>query len=340
MYLRRYLFLILVLVTLPLGAAPAAAAGFVKVGLFSFNWEGERTGARLTALGGADIAGEQGPEVVLVNPAPLGTGTGAVAAYSRLDNFIVWDDVDLESYAVAGGWEALRVTFCRVGYGKDGFIVRTAYEPEGGEYSSYLNSMTVLGLSWEAARRWLRDTPWRLAVGVSQRHYRADLMGRVTSADGWDVGATLGWETHFSGGGLRISGAWSKQNVSGATVDYGVFLTTATAVPLPEPWRGGVSARVHADWPALSRELVALLVAYTHMEHVGDYPYDADQYGVELILGGALAVRYGRDNDRNTEPESWGLGLVLDERFMGPMHARIHWARLKYDTIYIDDRDL
>jgi hypothetical protein len=333
----RFLTLSLAAAMALAAVGPAAAAGFVKIGTYSFNGDGELVGARLTALGGADIAGEQGPEVVLANPAPLGFGTGAVAAYSSLAQYLPWeDDVALESVAVAGGWETLRVSFCRVGYGKDDALLRTAYDPEG-SLSSYHRSMTVLGVSWEAARRWLGGTPWRLAVGVNQRHYRFDNYGRVTSADSWDVGATLGWEKRRRGTGLAVRGAWSKQNVAGKGLRYYPQLPE---LPLQQPWRAGLTVRGHLDWPGMSRELVALLVAYTHLEETVRYYMDADQYGVELTLGGVLALRYGQDNDTVSAPESWGLGLVLDEGFMGPVHARVHWARLWYDGDWLEDTDL
>jgi len=337
MYLRRFLALVLVSGLMVLGAAPAAAAGFTKVGTLGFSWDSDLVGARLTSLGGADIAGEQGAEVVLANPAPLGFGTGVVAAYSRLDNYIFWDDgADLESLAVAGGWESLRVSFCRVGYGNDDVLLFLPWDPDG-RHTSYHTSMTVLGLSWEPARRWLGSTFWRLAVGVNQRHYRYDRFGTVTTSDGWDAGATLGWERPLRGGGISLRGAWSKQNVSGATIKYFEEFPNS---PLQQPWRGGVTARGHLNWPAASRELVALMLAYTHVEQAGDYFHDADQYGMELTLGGILAIRYGYDNDTVARPESWGMGLILDEHFMGPVQARVHWSRLNYDPDWIVSRDL
>lgn len=334
--MTRVLTLLLAGTLLTAATVPAAAAGFAKVGVYNFSGDGDLLGVRLTTLGGADIAGEQGPEVVLANPAPLGFGNGAVVAYSNRDNYLPWDDIDLESFAVAGGWEALRVSFCRVGYGNDEVLRRTAYDPEG-FISSYHRTMTVLGVSWEAARRWLRGTPWRLALGVNQRHYRYDNYGSVSSADSWDVGATLGWERPWDNGGLSVRAAWSKQNAAGKGISY---IAEFPDYPLQQPWRGGLTVRGHLDWAGRSRELVGLLVAYTHLEEIGRYYLDADQYGVELMFGGLLAVRYGYENDTVLKPETWGLGLVLDERFMGPVHARAHWARLQHDADWLEDTDL
>ena len=59
-------------------AAEPPAGGITTVGGFSYDWAGLFSGARLSAMGGADIAGEGGSSALLVNAAPTPlTGSSA-----------------------------------------------------------------------------------------------------------------------------------------------------------------------------------------------------------------------------------------------------------------------
>ena len=147
--------------------AVADAAGFARVGTFGMSWELEYAGTRQAAMGQADIALETGPEALLRNPAALADGDGVAASYSRLDNFYVFTDDAIESFAATAAWSGFRVAACRMAVRADDVLHRTAYNPEGSDTVDQEDRLVVVGASYDLAHR-LRNHPGQ---SVGGRHH-------------------------------------------------------------------------------------------------------------------------------------------------------------------------
>ena len=314
-------------------AGPASAAGFARVGLFGFYWEGVYTGARETALGGADLAGAASPDAVLINPAPLSRGDGIAASFGKLEGFP--PSTDVETWAVAADWKGWRLSACRSGYEIGYISERTAYNPEG---TSVLvdtkETMLLLGLSYEILGSRAGESSWRWAVGGAYRGYRNQSFDYESDGASFDLGTTLGWMRRFDTGSFEMRGALAWQNVTDATID-----ADGRVYGMPRTGRGGLSARTTLDWPGRQRDMLGALVAYSHVYRPG-YPEDSNHLGVELVGGGVLALRYGTNDYHFQGVSGWGLGLILAEPFMNPLSVRADWGRLDPDNDFFDTLDV
>ncbi len=307
-------------------ASPAAAAGFARVGTFSFTWEGIFTGGRLSTLGSSDLA-DRSPATLMVNPAPLSTGSGVGLSYDHADYFF---DVDLNIYSGTAGWDNLRLNFAMQEFVIDDVLVRTAYNPEGtGETFDVRDRMTVIGLSYDLGTALFRKPSFQWAVGAAWRGYSSHFDEAKANADSWDLGTTLSWRIEYQGGWTGLTGALSWQNITDGT-----FTIEERQSLLPRLSRTGLTVETAIDRADHPGDLIKFLLAYTGTSRRGDtYRSDAGHVGFETLIFDALAVRYGHSTQILGDIESWGIGVILDGRLLGPVTVELDWGEMSYDNL-------
>jgi len=311
-------------------ASPAAAAGFARVGTFSFTWEGIFTGGRLSTLGSSDLA-DRSPATLMVNPAPLSTGSGVGLSYDHADYFF---DVDLNIYSGTARWDNLRLNFAMQEFVIDDALVRTAYNPEGtGETFDVRDRMTVIGLSFDLGTALFKMPSFQWAVGAAWRGYSSNFADSEADANSWDLGTTLGWRTEYQGGWTGLTGAVSWQNFTGET-----FAFDERESLLPRPLRTGITMETAFDRAGHPGDLFKFLLAYTRTFRLGDtYRSDADHVGLEALFLDTLALRYGRSTQVLGDIGSWGVGVVLDGRLLGPFTVEVDWGEMSYENPFITE---
>ncbi len=309
-------------------ASPATAAGFSQVGSNSFTWEGIFTGGRLSSLGGSDLA-DGSPSTLLVNPAPLGKGTGVGLSYDHADYLYpdLVGGIEFHTYAGTAGWNDLRLNIAVQDFVIDSAIVRTAYNPEGtGETFDARDRMTVIGLSYDLGNALFEKPSFQWSVGAAWRRYSSTFA--ESDATTWDLGTTLGWRTEYRGGWTGLTGAVSWQNITDATYTF-----DERQALLPRPLRTGLTVETAIDRAGHPEDLIKFLVAYTKTSRLGDtYRSDADHVGFETLILDALAVRYGHSTQVLGNIESWGVGVILDGRLLGPVTVELDWGEMGYDN--------
>ncbi len=311
-------------------ASPAAAAGFARVGTNTFTWEGIFTSGRLSTLGGSDLA-DKSPATLLVNPAPLSTGSGVGMSYDHADYIAGFE---FHTYAGTAGWNNLRLNFAMQDFVNDSVLVRTAYNPEGtGETFDILDRMTVIGLSYDLGQALFRKPSLHWAVGAAWRGYSSHFDEANSSANTLDLGTTLGWRAEYQGGWTGLTGTISWQNFTGATITFDERESL-----LPRPLRIGVTVETAFNRTGHSGDLFKFLLAYTETSRLGDtYRSDADHVGLEALFLDALAVRYGHSTQVLGDIESWGVGIVVDGRLLGPVTVELDWGEMSYDNVILNE---
>ena len=307
-------------------ASPAAAAGFARVGTSTFSWEGIFTGGRLSTLGGSDLA-DGSPATLLVNPAPLSTGTGVGLSYDHAGYI---SGFEFHTYAGTAGWNDLRLNFAMQDFVNDAILVRTAYNPEGiGETFGVRERMTVIGLSYDLGHALFKKPSFHWSVGAAWRGYSSHFAETDADANSWDLGTTVGWRTKYQGGWTGLTGAVSWQNFTDET-----FTFDERQALLPRPLRIGITVETAFDRAGHSGDLFKFLLAYTQTSRLGDtYRSDADHVGLEGLFLDALAVRYGHSTQVLGDIESWGIGVVVDGRLLGPVTVELDWGEMSYDNL-------
>ncbi len=307
-------------------ASPAAAAGFSQVGSYSFTWEGIFTGGRLAALGGSDLA-DGSPSTLLVNPAPLSKGTGVGLSYDHAD-YVTY--TDFNTYAGTAGWNDLRLNIAVQDFVVDSAIVRMAFNPEGtGETFDARDRMTVIGLSYDLGTALFGKPSFQWSVGAAWRGYSSTWTD--TDATTWDLGTTLGWRADYKGGWTGLTGAVSWQNFTDATYTF-----DERQALLPRPLRTGLTVETAIDRVGYQGDLLKFLLAYTRTSRLGDtYRSDADHVGFETLFLDALAVRYGNSTQVAGDIGSWGIGIILDGRLLGPITVELDWGQMSYDNLVL-----
>jgi len=304
-------------------ASPAAAAGFARVGTPSFTWEGIFTGGRLSALGGSDLA-DGSPSTLLVNPAPLSKGTGVGLSYDHAD-YVTYTDFNI--YAGSAGWNDLRLNIAVQDFVVDSAIVRTAYNPEGtGETFDARDRMTVIGLSYDLGTALFGKPSLQWSFGAAWRGYSSTWAD--TDATTWDLGTTLGWRADYKGGWTGLTGVVSWQNFTDAAYTF-----DERQALLPRPLRTGLTLETAIDRADHPGDLIKFLMAYSRTFRLGDtYRSDVHHIGLEALFLDALAVRYGHSTQVLGDIESWGVGVILDGRLLGPVTVELDWGEMSYEN--------
>ena len=295
-----------------LNAMPALGAGFAQVGTFAYTWEELFTGTRQTSLGQADLAGAYGPSAVLLNAAPLPEGDGVTGEYGA-NAYIL--DTEMTAWGGAVEWRGWRAGYLRNDFNMDPQLVRTAYNPEGtGETFEAGDDVTLISLGYDLGRLLNDDGPLQWTLGAVYRDYHSWLAASEINASTWDVGSSAGWTTQHSQGWARMSGALSWQNITAEEIDYDERQSF-----LPRAVRAGVTLEStfgQANW---GTEMLRVLLAFSHRFNPEDFRgRDTDHFGFEVTGAGMLVARMGYNSRYDKSFNSWGLGLILAQDFMGP----------------------
>jgi hypothetical protein len=320
--MKHFLVPVLILLT----AIPAFGAGFAKVGAFGYPYDGMFTGGRNTALGQADMAGAFGSEATQINTAPLPLDDGAEVSYSR-NPFS--SNTDQEVWGGAVDFRGLRLGFSRFVFSMDPQPVRTAYNPGGtGETFDAGDKITVVSAGYDLGRLLDQSGQWNWTVGGAWRGYSSFLADSETSEDTFDLGTSVAWTTDHSQGWTRLIWALSWQNVANTNFQFDEREST-----LPGSIRMGFtleSAFGQVDWGS---EAFQILVAYSRRFIRDDWYFgqDTDHFGLEMTGVGLLAMRIGHNSRLPGNINAWGVGLILDQDFMGRFLVAADYGG--YDTI-------
>jgi len=330
---------LIVICLILISASPAAGAGFSQVGTYSFAWEGVFTSGRLSTLGGSDLA-DGSPATLLVNPSPLSTGTGVGLSYDHADyiHTDIISDIQFHTYAGTAGWNNLRLNFARQDFVVESEFLRTAYNPERtGETFEIRDRMTVIGLSYDLGTALFGKPSFRWAVGAAWRGYSNSFADMDADASSWDLGTTLSWRAEYKAGWTGLTGAVSWQNFTDAT-----FAVEGHQTFLPRPLRTGLTMETAFNRAGHPGDLFKFLMAFTRTSRLGDtYRPDADHVGLEALFLDALAVRYGHNTQVLGDIESWGIGVILDGRLLGPVTVELDWGEMGYDApVFTGDKTI
>ncbi|MBM4131231.1 hypothetical protein FJ250_09425 [bacterium] len=322
-------------------SAPAAAAGFAV--LMSHAWEGLYTGARLSAMGGSDLAGDDGPGALLVNPAPALRGDAVVVAHDHVDYPLGRvtgapdPDIDYVTTSLGVEWQGWRLGTCVSDESADDVALRTAYAPEGSGTFDHRSRVALVSLARRLAGDTLREDGGQWIAGVAYRSYSARTSDNrtdpvVTFDDGratgtWDVGTTAVYR--FAGpthrGSIAAAVAW--QNVTAARRVIG-----EREMELPQVIREGVTAGLTIlDG---QREWVRVVAAVARSEYTSaGTGKHYSHMGLEVTALGLLAVRIGSNDRFYGGSGAWGVGLVLDHPRGLPLEMAVDYGEVSRDTL-------
>lgn len=309
---------------------PAAAAGFATVGLHTFTWEGLFVSGRVSALGGSDLA-DPGPATLLINPAPLFTGNGVELSY---DNAGFDSNTDFNSYAGAAEWNNWRLNFAVQDFVVDSALIRTAYNPEGnGETYNARERMVVIGLGFDLGEALFEDPAFGWSVGAAWRRYSSTWIETTAGGNSLDLGTTFGTRVEYENGWTGLTGAVAWQNVTDETIT-----ADGRESHLPKQVRAGLTLEAAFKHAGGSYDLFKLLMAYSRVFRSGDYnSSDFDHVGIEALFYDALAFRYGYNTRTVEDIRSWGIGVILDGRLLGPFTVEIDWGEMDYQYAFFGD---
>lgn len=335
-------------VTVAASPTLSAAAGFAA--LTSHTFEGIYTGTRLTAMGGGDIAADDGPGALLVNPSPLMRGDAVAVAHDHVDyplgSYTGDEGTDLDYMTTSLGveWKGWRFSACVSDESLDNAVLRTAYLPEGTGTFDRRSRMALLGMARRLAGDPRAADGGQWTVGVNYRSYsdrtsdnRTDPM--ITFDDGtatgtWDLGTTAAFR--FTGpahdASLAASVAW--QNVTDAT-----RVVAERKMKLPRVVRMGVTAGL--TFRKGPRERARVIAAASRSEYA-DAVSDkgTNQVGLEVTALRLLSLRVGSNERFFGGARTWGLGLVLDHPRDLPLELNVDYGQVGLDDNLYSDADL
>lgn len=319
--LRLGIICLILLVAFP--AAATEPFAFVRTTVFT--WEGIFTAGRLSTLGGSDLA-DRSPATFLINPAPLNTGNGVGLSYDHADYF---GNTEFHTYAGGAEWNDWRLNIAVQDFVTHAVVGRTIYLPaDTSKTFDVRDRMTVIGLSYDLGNALLEEYTLHWLVGAAWRRYSASFEKSDVSANSFDLGTTLNWRTEHRIGWTGLTGAVTWQNVSDATLTYDEHQAS-----VPRLLRTGLTIETAFDRAGRADELLKLLLAYTHSFRLGEsYSSDSEHVGVEALFLNALALRYGHSTLVAGGVASWGAGIVLDKRLLGPVSVEVDWGTMSYNN--------
>lgn len=322
----RILFRLLVICLLLLFAFPAAATEpFAYVRTTAFTWEGIFTAGRLSTLGGSDLT-DNSPATFLVNPAPLNHENSLRFCYDHADYFY---NSEFHTYAGSVGWNDWNLNIAVQDFVTHSAVSRTVYLPEGtGRTFDSRDRMMVIGLSYDLGNALLEEPALKWIIGAGWRRYSQTYGEGDGSANSFDMGTTLNWRTEHQIGWTGLTGSVSWQNVTDATLTYDEIRAY-----VPRLLRTGLTIETAFNRAGRTDEFLKLLLAYTHSFRVGEsYSSDSEHVGIEALFLNALALRYGHNTQVVGGIASWGVGIVLDKRLLGPVTVAVDWGVMRYSN--------
>ncbi len=344
----RHLTALALAATLAAWSAPAAAAGFAV--LISHTWEGLYTGARLSAMGGSDMAGDDGPGALLVNPAPLMRGDAVAVAHDHVDYPLFGlagddgTDIDYVTTSLGVEWQGWRLSTCISDESMDNTVIRTAYQPEGMGSFDHRSRMALVGLARRLAGDPLAENGSQWTVGVAYRSFSAKTTDNrtdplVTFDDGtatgtWDVGTTACYRFNDPAHEASLAVAVAWQNVTDATL-----VIADRTMELPQVIRMGLTAGM--TFRDARREWARVVAAVSRAEYAAAiHDKGTNQMGVEVTALRLLALRVGSNDRFYGGSSSWGIGLVLDHPRGMPLEMAVDYGRIARDDELFNDADL
>ena len=331
-------------------SAPAAAAGFAVV--TSNTWEGIFTGARLSAMGGGDMAGDDGPGALLVNPAPLMRGNAVAVAHDHVDYPLAEvtsvddaeTDLDYVTTSLGVEWQGWRFSTCISDESMDNATMRTAYQPEGTGTFDHRSRMALVGLARQLAGDTQTGRGLQWTVGVAYRSYSTSTTDNLTNPlvtfDGgqatgtWDVGTTAAYrfadQAHHAG----IAAAVAWQNVTDA-----MWVVAERQMELPQVVRMGLTTGM--TFLDGQREWVRVVAAVARSEYTGGYSdRGSSQMGIEVTALRLLALRLGSNDRFYGGSSTWGVGLVLDHPRGMPLEMAVDYGEISPDNALFNEANM
>jgi len=328
--------------------APTAAAGFAAI--VPHTSEGLFTGTRLSAMGGGDMAGDDGPGALLVNPAPLMRGDAVAVAHDHVDYSLSEvtgaDDPDIDYVTTSLGveWRGWRLSTCISDESIDDAALRTAYQPEGTGTFDHRSRMALVGLARQVAGDTQSPRGGQWTVGVAYRSYSARTSDNrtdpaITFDDGqatgtWDVGTTVSLRLADQRHPASIAVAVAGQNVTGATL-----VVSEREMALPQLVRMGLTAGL--TFLDGQREWMRIVAAVARTEYTGRYnARDFSQMGVEITALRLLALRIGSNDRFYGGSGTWGVGLVLDHPRGLPLEMALDYGEVSPDEAMFNGAEM
>ena len=342
---------LLVLLSCLLAAAPGVVlgdGGFAKIYSPYGTWEEMARSPRSEALGGSDMAMAGGPFASLSNAAPLPEGNGVSLGYGFFDyspySIAVFDvSYAVRSLGVAAEYGPWRISAVGVRQTSDGYVIRTAYNPEGTLDESEDNLVLLNGsadLSWLFLPR-LANFRWTLGAGG--RYHETSQFGITSDAWDLDLGTSARLSRPFRRGRLEYGVSVMLRNATNESISYNNMDRT-----LPRFRDLGVAATLVQDFTGLPGDDLRIQLTYANRkDQVADEEgfFGDDRYGIELTAREILTLRAGHDNRRNPEKKwSYGLGIsLLPDRISDSFDLNYDYAHLsdfedEYE-VYNGERD-
>lgn len=287
--------------------------------------------SRLDMMGGGDMA-DPGPATVLVNPAPLVEKDSANVSFDHAEYVF---DLSFNTYAAAVARENWVVDLAvqQVVYPPE--VERTAFKPGGtGRVFQGSEWMAVLGLSYDLASLLMSERSLRWSVGGSWHNYWGTQSYDWGTENTFDLGMSASQRTEYLGGWTVLSGSFCWQNVFD-----NIFRIDGDEVRLDRALRAGLTVTSAITRQGSEIAPLAFTLAYSRNFGLGKYPSsDFEQMGAEAVLFHALALRYGYSSLFGGGRDSWGMGILLDDRLLKslPVELELNVGRTSFDNQFFE----
>ncbi len=283
--------------------------------------------SRLDMMGGGDLA-DPGPATVLVNPAPLIEKDSVSVSYDHADYFL---NISFNTYAAAvsrKNWVADLAVQEVVHHPE---VARTAFQPGGtGRVFQGSEWMAVVGLSYDLASLLMPERSLRWSVGGSWHNYWSTQTYDWGTENTFDLGMSASQRTEYAGGWTVLSGSFCWQNVFD-----NIFRIDGDEVRLDRALRAGLTVTSAVAREGHELAPLAFTLAYSRDFGLGKYPStDSDHMGAEALLFHLLALRYGYSSLFGGGRDSWGMGILLDDRLFKstPVELELNLGRTSFDN--------
>lgn len=324
---RVFAFLPAILVLMATLVEPVSAQS--KVGSTAAQFLSLGIGARATAMGGANVAGVEGPNALYWNPSAIAWMDGSGAEFASSDWFVHSKLHYANVVFKAGDFGHIGITLTALDYGET--EVTTIEQPNGtGEF--WRAQDLAIGVSYA------RALTNRFSVGGTLKYVRQQIWTESSQGGALDLGLTydtgfkgikigmsmanFGTDMRFSGPNLRRAIS-SNPNQSGSNNTIGASLEV-DEWPMPLIFRVGVSGIPYED----DDHRVLLAVS-------GNAPSDAAQnvsFGTEYAFRDMLFVRGGWREAFGFEGDNgWTLGFGLKYSFTPTLTGYFDYSFQNYE---------
>jgi hypothetical protein len=314
---------------LSVGAMAPTASAQSKVGTTSAQFLGLGIGARATAMGGANVAGAEGPSALYWNPSAVAWMPGSGAEFIHTDWFL---DTRFQYAAVvlrAGDFGHFGLSITSLDYGQA--EVTTIDQPNGtGELWGAQD--LAIGVSYARA---LTD---RFSVGGTLKYVRQQIWTENAAGGALDLGVT--YDTGYRGVriGMSMSHFGTDMRLAGPNLRRAIS---------SDPNQSGSNQRIGAslevdDWPMPLVFRVGILAVPYHVGDqrltvtaVGNAPSDQAQsasFGAEYSFREIVFLRAGwREAFGFAGDSGWTLGFGLRYGFTNQLAGYFDYSVQNYE---------